>query len=113
MLSLARAIVVSRFEDGHFLAGRGVLLQRLFSDSRYQNMGSTAGEKKKRGRPPTGIGSSIGLRLYPKLESALDLWIASQPEPRPTRPEAIRSALQDWLGRAGFFEHESPDGEAD
>lgn len=27
----------------------------------------------------------------------LDAWIASQPEPKPSRPEAIRTALKDWL----------------
>jgi hypothetical protein len=35
------------------------------------------------------------LRLYPELEAALDAWIAQQPEPRPSRPEAIRRILKE------------------
>jgi hypothetical protein len=45
---------------------------------------------KKMGRPPTGIGRTIGLRLYPEMEAELDGWIADQPEPKPSKPEAIR-----------------------
>jgi hypothetical protein len=37
------------------------------------------------------------LRLYPELEAALDAWIAEQPEPRPSRPEAIRRILREVL----------------
>jgi hypothetical protein len=46
--------------------------------------------KKKMGRPPTGIGRSIGLRLYPEMDAELDAWIADQPHPKPSKPEAIR-----------------------
>jgi hypothetical protein len=53
--------------------------------------------KKKMGRPPTGIGKTIGLRLYPDEEAALDAWIAQQPVPRPSRPEAIRRILRRAL----------------
>jgi hypothetical protein len=49
------------------------------------------------GRPPTGIGKTIGLRLYPDEEAALDAWIAHQTEPRPSRPEAIRQLLRKSL----------------
>jgi Arc/MetJ-type ribon-helix-helix transcriptional regulator len=31
------------------------------------------------------------------LTHQLDAWIAEQPEPRPSRSEAIRFALRDWL----------------
>jgi hypothetical protein len=37
--------------------------------------------KKKMGRPRPGIGKTIGLRLYPEEEAALDAWIAAQPAP--------------------------------
>jgi predicted RNase H-like HicB family nuclease len=37
------------------------------------------------------------LRLYPELEEALDAWIAEQPEPRPSKPEAIRRLIADAL----------------
>ncbi|MGU3417755.1 hypothetical protein [Methylobacterium sp. D54C] len=58
---------------------------------------SIADSRKPRGRPPTGIGKAIGLRLYPKLEASLDAWIAEQPEPKPSRPEAIRRLLERTL----------------
>jgi hypothetical protein len=53
--------------------------------------------KKKMGRPPTGIGKTIGLRLYPQEETALDTWIAAQPDPKPSRPDAIRQLLRKTL----------------
>lgn len=59
-------------------------------------------QKRSRGRPRTGIGPNIGLRLYPELDAALDAWIAKQPAPRPLWPEAIRRILREvllgWLG---------------
>lgn len=48
--------------------------------------------KVLRGRPPTGIGPAIGLRLYPELARHLDEWIAAQPD-GPSRPEAIRRLM--------------------
>ena len=51
------------------------------------------------GRPPTGIGKTIGLRLYPDQEAALDAWIAKQPDPKPSKPEAIRRLLWEALER--------------
>jgi hypothetical protein len=53
--------------------------------------------KKKMGRPPTGIGKTIGLRLYREEEAALDAWIAQQPDPKPSKPEAIRRILRASL----------------
>jgi len=50
------------------------------------------GAMKKRGRPATGPGTSINLRLRPEQLAALDNWIAAQPE-LVTRPEAIRQIL--------------------
>jgi hypothetical protein len=55
--------------------------------------------KKKMGRPPTGIGRTIGLRLYPEMEAELEAWIAEQPDPKPSKPEAIRRLLGVALGR--------------
>lgn len=54
-------------------------------------------KKRGRGRPETGIGPAIGLRLYPELSRDLDRWIAAQPEPKPSRPEAIRLLLRKAL----------------
>ena len=45
------------------------------------------------------------LRLDPENIEALDAWAARQPEPRPSRPEAIRRILAEALGGAdaGFI----------
>jgi hypothetical protein len=56
--------------------------------------------KKKRGRKvTTGKGTLIGVRLLSGNLSALDDWVAAQPEPRPTRPEAIRRLLVEALSK--------------
>lgn len=59
--------------------------------------------KKKRGPAPTGKGVQVQVRLQPDLLAALDAWIAEQPEPKPSRPEAIRYALRDWLIGMGML----------
>jgi hypothetical protein len=56
---------------------------------------------KKRGRPATGRGQTIGVRVHAPLLSALDDWIEQQPDPKPTRPEAIRQIVTDWLEAKG------------
>lgn len=74
-------------------------------------MKSIADSKKRRGRPTTGIGNAMGLRLYPELEAGLDAFIAAQPDPKPSRPEAVRIALRDWLTGLGLLKHrEDPEG---
>jgi hypothetical protein len=60
-------------------------------------MSSIADSRKRRGRPKTGIGSAIGLRLYPELDGRLEAWIEAQPEPRPSRPEAIRQLIEHGI----------------
>jgi hypothetical protein len=50
--------------------------------------------KKKMGRPATGIGTMVGVRLQPDQLAALDNWIAQQPDPKPTRPEAVRQIIR-------------------
>lgn len=54
---------------------------------------SITGTTKKRGRPATGRGESINVRLQPDQLAALDAWIATQPAPHPSRPEAIRKLI--------------------
>ena len=56
-----------------------------------------AAEKKKIGRPRTGIGPVIGVRLYPDMEAEIDAWIAAQPDPKPSKPAAIRRLVADGL----------------
>src|SRR5262249_15952409 len=50
-------------------------------------------KRRGRGRPPTGIGKPVGLRLYPELEQKVDAWASKQPD-QPGRPEAIRRLLE-------------------
>lgn len=79
---------------------------------RYFMAGSISASAKKRGRPATtGTGRTIGVRILPELISPLDAWIADQPDPKPSRPEAIRHALTDWLIGHGYVRHrEDPEG---
>ena len=58
---------------------------------------SITGTIKRRGRPATGRGESIIVRLQPNQLAALDQWIEGQEEPRPSRPEAIRQLLAKIL----------------
>jgi hypothetical protein len=57
--------------------------------------------KKPRGRPRVDA-KAIGLRVPPAQLARLDDWIARQPAPKPTRPEAIRRLMEAGL--------QSPDG---
>jgi hypothetical protein len=61
---------------------------------------SDSEKKRGRGRPQTGIGKAIGLRLYPELEAKLQRWIKAQPSPKPSQPEAIRRLLEKALETA-------------
>jgi hypothetical protein len=50
-------------------------------------------KKRGRGRPKTGIGKPVGLRLYPELERRVDQWAFNQAD-KPGRPEAIRRLIE-------------------
>ena len=50
-------------------------------------------KKRRRGRPRTGIGKLVGLRLYPELERQVDQWASNQVD-KPGRPEAIRRLIE-------------------
>jgi Arc/MetJ-type ribon-helix-helix transcriptional regulator len=52
---------------------------------------------KKRGRPATGRDPMMNFRMPPSLMETLDAWISLQPEPHPSRSEAIRVGLREWL----------------
>jgi len=52
--------------------------------------------RKVRGRPRIDA-TQINLRLPPDQLAALDAWIVRQPDPEPTRPEAIRRLMQIGL----------------
>jgi hypothetical protein len=57
---------------------------------------SIAVNKKSRGRPKTGIGPVVGVRLYPDMERQLEAWIECQDD-QPSRPEAIRRLIERGL----------------
>jgi hypothetical protein len=50
--------------------------------------------KKNRAEQP---GTMVGVRFQPEQLAALDTWIAQQPDPKPTRPEAIRLLVRERL----------------
>lgn len=56
---------------------------------------------KKRGRPATGRGQTVGVRIHDDQLAQLDAWIARQDEPQPSRPEAIRQLLAGALDASG------------
>jgi len=53
--------------------------------------------QNKRGRPATGKGLTVGVRLQPDLLAWLDTERAKL-DPEPTRPEFIRQALERLKG---------------
>jgi hypothetical protein len=54
---------------------------------------SNISDTKKIGRPATGVGKPITVRLNEADLAALDSWIAAQ-EDEPTRPEAVRKLMR-------------------
>jgi metal-responsive CopG/Arc/MetJ family transcriptional regulator len=72
---------------------------------------SIAGAKKSRRGRPTVDSEAVNVRIDRPLLTELDAYIAEQPEPRPTRPEAIRLALREWLVGLGRLKHrDDPEG---
>jgi hypothetical protein len=55
------------------------------------------GIRKRRGRPAIGAGEPVVVRMRPEQIKALDAWIVSQPDPKPSRPEAVRRLLDARL----------------
>jgi hypothetical protein len=61
----------------------------------------------KRGRPAKGKDPMLNFRSPPALTASLDAWVAAQPEPRPSRSEAIRNFVAQALGRPAAVESPS------
>jgi len=57
---------------------------------------SNLSDTKKIGRPATGVGTPITVRLAPDQLAALDAWISQRPT-SPSRPEAIRQLVAERL----------------
>jgi hypothetical protein len=64
-------------------------------------------KKRGRGRPPTGIGKPVGLRLYADLERRIDAWASKQSD-KPGRPEAIRRLVEQALAVTSSTESIKP-----
>lgn len=58
--------------------------------------------QKKRGRPATGKGLTVGVRLQPDILAAVDAAAAAEPD-TPTRPEMIRRILTSALETKGYL----------
>jgi metal-responsive CopG/Arc/MetJ family transcriptional regulator len=58
--------------------------------------------ENKRGRPATGKGTQVQVRLQPDLLRALDRFIAEE-APDVSRPEALRTAFKDWAVAHGYL----------
>lgn len=73
-------------------------LPRLFMVLPYYRGGSIAEtEKRPRGRPRTGRDPVRTVRWSGELEAAITVWIARQPDPKPSRSEAIRRLIEKGL----------------
>jgi len=48
-------------------------------------------------RKSSGPGLRLGVRIQPPMLAELDIWIASQPDPKPSRPAAIRRLVAEAL----------------
>lgn len=60
---------------------------------------SISDNKKKIGRPATGVGQMVGVRFRPDQLAAVDTWSKEQ-EGDLSRPEAIRRLVQKALGES-------------
>lgn len=51
---------------------------------------------KRRGPTPSGV-LGVMVKMRPDALARLDAWIADQPDPKPTRPEALRQLAEQVL----------------
>ena len=63
---------------------------------------SSLSSAKKIGRPKVDS-EAVNVRMDRPMLNTIDAWIAEQPEPRPSRPEAIRFLLRDSLTGLGYL----------
>jgi hypothetical protein len=56
-------------------------------------------QKKTRGRPKGRTRpETVAVRLFAETIEAVDTWRDQQPDPKPTRPEAVRQLIKRGLG---------------
>lgn len=54
-------------------------------------------EKRRRGRPATGKDPVASVRIPKEVAAAITAWIERQPDPKPSRSEAIRRLIERGL----------------
>lgn len=73
----------------------------MFPDNQiYWGKSIADNQKRKRGRPATGVTPMTGVRIPTGLAERLNAWIDRQPDPKPTRAEAIRRLMERGLSEA-------------
>ena len=69
------------------------------------------GESSREIGPRPGEFTKIGVRLPPADLRVLDAFIEAQPDPKPSRPEAIRLIVAECLRAKGYIDVEAPKAE--
>ena len=59
--------------------------------------------KKRIGRPKVDS-EAVNVRVERPMLGALDAYIIAQPDPKPSRPEAIRALLREGLAGKGLMQ---------
>ena len=59
-------------------------------------MSIDSAKKSKRGRPSVDS-EAVNVRFERQTLTRIDAWVAAQPDPKPTRPEAVRRLLEKAL----------------
>lgn len=59
-------------------------------------MPSISDTRKSRGRPKVGA-TQLAVRVAPDLLAEVDTFISQQPDPKPSRPEAVRRLAIEGL----------------
>jgi hypothetical protein len=57
--------------------------------------------QRRPGRPATGVGTPIQVRMQPDDLAALDRWIGDHAGRKPSRPQAIRALVSAALAGLG------------
>lgn len=56
---------------------------------------------RKRGRPVIGA-TPVTVRVPPDQLAKVDAWIERQPDPKPSRPEALRAGIEALIKMGGL-----------
>jgi len=69
-----------------------------FKYTYYRERSIAEEQKRRRGRPATGNDPVLSVRIPAELHAAVATWIDAQPDPKPSRSEAVRRLLEKALG---------------